>query len=168
MYTSGTGCLTLAVSIPTVFHPGAVHGILVQRSRSREGLLSNLCNVVPGGVVFFFPSYEYEKRVNAQWEETGLLARFSAKKPPLPHQQPQIPPQQFQTPEHPPQTQPQQQLQLVPASPPTPPSPQSPQPNQASPEPAEVEKKKTPCCKSLVPQKPAAICRAVVLGRKPK
>ncbi|XP_058882889.1 IQ motif and SEC7 domain-containing protein 3-like isoform X2 [Acipenser ruthenus] len=91
-----------------------------------------------------------------------------AAQPPLPHQQPQIPPQQFQTPEHPPQTQPQQQLQLVPASPPTPPSPQSPQPNQASPEPAEVEKKKTPCCKSLVPQKPAAICRAVVLGRKPK
>ncbi|KAK6487854.1 ATP-dependent DNA helicase DDX11 [Huso huso] len=80
MYTPGTGCLTLAVSIPTVFHPGAVHGILVQRSRSREGLLSNLCNVVPGSVVFFFPSYEYEKRVNAQWEETGLLARLSAKR----------------------------------------------------------------------------------------
>ncbi|KAK1167238.1 ATP-dependent DNA helicase DDX11 [Acipenser oxyrinchus oxyrinchus] len=43
-------------------------------------ILSNLCNVVPGGVVCFFPSYEYEKRVHAHWEQTGLLARLSAKK----------------------------------------------------------------------------------------
>ncbi|MGH0115594.1 UNVERIFIED_CONTAM: hypothetical protein FKN15_037917 [Acipenser sinensis] len=85
-----------------------------------------------------------------------------------PPQQPLIPPQQPQTPEHPlPETQPQKQLQLVPASPPNPLSPQCPQPSRASPEPVEAEKK-TPCCKSLVPQKPAAICRAVVLGRKPK
>ncbi|MBN3285552.1 IQEC3 protein, partial [Polyodon spathula] len=70
-------------------------------------------------------------------------------------------------PEPQPQPHPQQQLHLVSASPPTPPSPQSPQPNQASLEPAEAEKK-SPCCKSLVPQKSAAICRAVVLGRKSK
>ncbi|XP_058842335.1 IQ motif and SEC7 domain-containing protein 3 isoform X3 [Acipenser ruthenus] len=96
---------------------------------------------------------------------TRLTAQLQ---PPQQHQQPLIPPQQSQTPEHPlPETQPQQQLQLVPASPPTPLSPQSPQPSRASPEPAEAEKN-TPCCKSLVPQKPAAICRAVVLGRKPK
>ncbi|RXM29112.1 putative ATP-dependent RNA helicase DDX11 [Acipenser ruthenus] len=43
-------------------------------------ILSNLCNVVPGGVVCFFPSYEYEKRIHAHWEQTGLLARLSAKK----------------------------------------------------------------------------------------
>ncbi|MGH0162363.1 UNVERIFIED_CONTAM: hypothetical protein FKN15_063460 [Acipenser sinensis] len=95
---------------------------------------------------------------------TPLTAQLQ---PPQQHQQPLIPPQQPQTPEHPlPETQPQKQLQLVPASPPNPLSPQCPQPSRASPEPVEAEKK-TPCCKSLVPQKPAAICRAVVLGRKP-
>nr|XP_033807933.1 ATP-dependent DNA helicase DDX11 isoform X2 [Geotrypetes seraphini] len=43
-------------------------------------ILSNLCNVVPGGVVCFFPSYEYEKKVYAHWEHTGVLARLTMKK----------------------------------------------------------------------------------------
>ncbi|NXX38798.1 DDX11 helicase, partial [Tricholaema leucomelas] len=43
-------------------------------------ILCNLCNVVPGGVVCFFPSYDYEKQVYAHWEKTGLLARLAAKK----------------------------------------------------------------------------------------
>ncbi|KAM6321210.1 ATP-dependent DNA helicase DDX11 [Aegotheles albertisi] len=43
-------------------------------------ILCNLCNVVPGGVVCFFPSYEYEKQVYAHWEKTGVLARLAAKK----------------------------------------------------------------------------------------
>ncbi|NXT05528.1 DDX11 helicase, partial [Prunella fulvescens] len=43
-------------------------------------ILCNLCNVVPGGVVCFFPSYEYEKQVYSHWEKTGLLARLAAKK----------------------------------------------------------------------------------------
>ncbi|XP_064011711.1 ATP-dependent DNA helicase DDX11 isoform X2 [Pogoniulus pusillus] len=43
-------------------------------------ILCNLCNVVPGGVVCFFPSYDYEKQVHAHWEKTGLLARLAAKK----------------------------------------------------------------------------------------
>ncbi|KAM6425490.1 ATP-dependent DNA helicase DDX11 [Rhynochetos jubatus] len=43
-------------------------------------ILCNLCNVVPGGVVCFFPSYEYERQVYAHWERTGLLARLAAKK----------------------------------------------------------------------------------------
>ncbi|XP_040452953.1 ATP-dependent DNA helicase DDX11 isoform X1 [Falco naumanni] len=43
-------------------------------------ILCNLCNVVPGGVVCFFPSYEYEKQVYAHWEKMGLLARLAAKK----------------------------------------------------------------------------------------
>ncbi|XP_066580100.1 ATP-dependent DNA helicase DDX11 [Amia ocellicauda] len=43
-------------------------------------ILSNLCNVVPGGVVCFFPSYEYERRVYTHWESSGLLQRLSAKK----------------------------------------------------------------------------------------
>ncbi|XP_053800241.1 ATP-dependent DNA helicase DDX11 isoform X4 [Vidua chalybeata] len=43
-------------------------------------ILYNLCNVIPGGVVCFFPSYEYEKRVYGHWEKTGLLSRLAAKK----------------------------------------------------------------------------------------
>nr|XP_047913861.1 ATP-dependent DNA helicase DDX11 isoform X1 [Anser cygnoides] len=43
-------------------------------------ILCNLCNVVPGGVVCFFPSYDYEKQVHAHWENTGLLTRLAAKK----------------------------------------------------------------------------------------
>jgi len=43
-------------------------------------ILCNLCNVVPGGVVCFFPSYEYAKQVYAHWEKTGLLTRLATKK----------------------------------------------------------------------------------------
>ncbi|XP_039917850.1 ATP-dependent DNA helicase DDX11 isoform X3 [Hirundo rustica] len=43
-------------------------------------VLCNLCNVIPGGVVCFFPSYEYEKQVYGHWEKTGLLSRLAAKK----------------------------------------------------------------------------------------
>ncbi|XP_068047804.1 ATP-dependent DNA helicase DDX11 isoform X1 [Anomalospiza imberbis] len=43
-------------------------------------ILYNLCNVIPGGVVCFFPSYEYEKQVYGHWEKTGLLSRLAAKK----------------------------------------------------------------------------------------
>ncbi|XP_065598680.1 ATP-dependent DNA helicase DDX11 isoform X1 [Cyrtonyx montezumae] len=43
-------------------------------------ILCNLCNVVPGGVVCFFPSYDYEKQVYVHWEKTGLLTRLATKK----------------------------------------------------------------------------------------
>ncbi|KAL1265123.1 hypothetical protein QQF64_003150 [Cirrhinus molitorella] len=43
-------------------------------------VLSNLCNIVPGGVVCFFPSYEYEKRILGHWENTGVLQRLQSKK----------------------------------------------------------------------------------------
>lgn len=43
-------------------------------------ILCNLCNVVPGGIVCFFPSYEYEKQVYVHWGKTGLLTRLAAKK----------------------------------------------------------------------------------------
>lgn len=43
-------------------------------------VLCNLCNVVPGGVVCFFPSYEYQRQVHAHWDKTGLLARLAVKK----------------------------------------------------------------------------------------
>ncbi|XP_053111257.1 ATP-dependent DNA helicase DDX11 isoform X2 [Hemicordylus capensis] len=43
-------------------------------------ILCNLCNIVPGGMVCFFPSYEYEKQVCMHWEKTGLLTRLAVKK----------------------------------------------------------------------------------------
>lgn len=43
-------------------------------------ILCNLCNVVPGGVVCFFPSYEYQHQVCARWEKSGLLARLTIRK----------------------------------------------------------------------------------------
>ncbi|KAM3927064.1 ATP-dependent DNA helicase DDX11 [Leptodactylus fuscus] len=43
-------------------------------------ILVNLCNVVPGGLVCFFPSYEYEKLILDRWEKSGLLKRLEGKK----------------------------------------------------------------------------------------
>lgn len=43
-------------------------------------VLSNLCNVVPGGVVCFFPSYDYSRRILEHWEASGVLTRLSSKK----------------------------------------------------------------------------------------
>uniref|UniRef100_A0A8C7RSC7 ATP-dependent DNA helicase DDX11 n=1 Tax=Oncorhynchus mykiss TaxID=8022 RepID=A0A8C7RSC7_ONCMY len=43
-------------------------------------VLSNLCNVVPGGVVCFFPSYDYSRRILENWDASGVLARLSSKK----------------------------------------------------------------------------------------
>nr|XP_024642873.1 ATP-dependent DNA helicase DDX11 isoform X6 [Macaca nemestrina] len=43
-------------------------------------ILCNLCSVVPGGVVCFFPSYEYLRQVHAHWEKGGLLGRLAARK----------------------------------------------------------------------------------------
>uniref|UniRef100_H2UNJ7 ATP-dependent DNA helicase DDX11 n=1 Tax=Takifugu rubripes TaxID=31033 RepID=H2UNJ7_TAKRU len=43
-------------------------------------ILSNICNVVPGGVVCFFPSYEYLRRITSHWETNGTLARLANKK----------------------------------------------------------------------------------------
>ncbi|MED6286463.1 DEAD H (Asp-Glu-Ala-Asp His) box helicase 11 [Characodon lateralis] len=43
-------------------------------------ILSNICNVVPGGVVCFFPSYEYSRRIISHWEASGVLDRLGSKK----------------------------------------------------------------------------------------
>lgn len=43
-------------------------------------VLVNVCTVVPGGVVCFLPSYEYEKKVFAHFASSGVLTRLTAKK----------------------------------------------------------------------------------------
>ena len=43
-------------------------------------LVCNLCNIIPGGVICFFPSYDYEKFVYAHWKKTGVIERLGVKK----------------------------------------------------------------------------------------
>jgi len=40
----------------------------------------NSANVVRGGIVCFFPSYEYERLVYTHWEEAGFLQKIGIKK----------------------------------------------------------------------------------------
>jgi len=40
----------------------------------------NFCNIIPGGVVCFFPSYQYENLIYERWKSTGVIARIQAKK----------------------------------------------------------------------------------------
>ncbi|XP_012539548.1 ATP-dependent DNA helicase DDX11 [Monomorium pharaonis] len=42
--------------------------------------LLNLCNVVPAGIVVFFPSYNYEDTVFKHLDKSGVIAKISAKK----------------------------------------------------------------------------------------
>ncbi|TRY94493.1 hypothetical protein DNTS_003530 [Danionella cerebrum] len=74
-----------------------------------------------------------------------------------PSKQPQNPPPPPQAIHHP------QHLQLVPTA-----SPPTLKPSPGSPEPAEPEKRRSPACKSLVPQAPATLSRSVGLARKPE
>ncbi|XP_045108856.1 ATP-dependent DNA helicase DDX11-like [Portunus trituberculatus] len=43
-------------------------------------VLVNVCTVVPGGVVCFLPSYDYEDKLQAHFTSSGILTRLSAKK----------------------------------------------------------------------------------------
>lgn len=43
-------------------------------------LIVNLCNVVPDGIVCFWPSYAYEDKVFQYWQEQGVIKRIEQKK----------------------------------------------------------------------------------------
>lgn len=43
-------------------------------------ILTNVCNVIPAGIVCFFPSYEYEKIVFEHWEKNGIISKLEMKK----------------------------------------------------------------------------------------
>ncbi|KAJ1909776.1 ATP-dependent DNA helicase chl1 [Tieghemiomyces parasiticus] len=42
--------------------------------------LLNLCNIIPNGLVCFFPSYAYLHQVHAEWQRSGMLDRLHRKK----------------------------------------------------------------------------------------
>ena len=43
-------------------------------------ILTNLVNLVPDGLVAFFPSYSFLNALRAKWKETGVLDRWGQKK----------------------------------------------------------------------------------------
>ncbi|XP_076825562.1 ATP-dependent DNA helicase DDX11-like isoform X2 [Clavelina lepadiformis] len=43
-------------------------------------LILNMINIIPGGLVCFFPSYKYEDFVYKRWQNTGLIEKLDAKK----------------------------------------------------------------------------------------
>lgn len=43
--------------------------------------LEEICNVVPGGCLVFFPSYKLMEKLSKRWRETGQWSRLNSKKP---------------------------------------------------------------------------------------
>ncbi|KAG9290759.1 hypothetical protein G9A89_011722 [Geosiphon pyriformis] len=43
-------------------------------------VVTNLCNVIPDGVVCFFGSYSYLEKVYSRWQKNGILARIQKRK----------------------------------------------------------------------------------------
>ncbi|KAF7992402.1 hypothetical protein HCN44_001727 [Aphidius gifuensis] len=43
-------------------------------------ILQNLCNIIPGGMVVFLPSYGYEEHLSKHLEKSGVLAKIKIKK----------------------------------------------------------------------------------------
>ena len=43
-------------------------------------LLLSIRPIVPGGIVCFFPSYDYEKQIYSHWESHGVLTRLGHRK----------------------------------------------------------------------------------------
>jgi len=43
-------------------------------------ILINVCNVIPAGIVCFFPSYDYENTVYEHWKKNEIISKLELKK----------------------------------------------------------------------------------------
>ena len=43
-------------------------------------VIANVCNLVPGGIVCFLPSYDYEQKVYDHFNKSGVLQKLALKK----------------------------------------------------------------------------------------
>jgi chromosome transmission fidelity protein 1 len=43
-------------------------------------ILLNFANVVPGGMIVFFPSYNFLNMAKAAWQQSGMLEKLRPKK----------------------------------------------------------------------------------------
>lgn len=43
--------------------------------------LEEICKVVPGGCLVFFPSYKLMEKLRIRWSQTGQWSRLNAQKP---------------------------------------------------------------------------------------
>ncbi|VFQ76373.1 unnamed protein product [Cuscuta campestris] len=43
--------------------------------------IEEICKIVPGGCLIFFPSYKLMEKLSCRWQETGQWARLNARKP---------------------------------------------------------------------------------------
>ncbi|XP_061180110.1 ATP-dependent DNA helicase DDX11-like isoform X1 [Saccostrea echinata] len=43
-------------------------------------IVSNICGIIPGGLVCFFPSYDYQNLVYQHWQKSGILTKLERKK----------------------------------------------------------------------------------------
>eukprot|EP00727_Mastigamoeba_balamuthi_P012753 m51a1_g810 putative dead_2 domain protein (728) ;mRNA; f:677794-680679 len=73
--------------VPMTCGPNRCNFDFTYNSRRSESLmedvgraLCNICNVVPDGVVVFFPSYSYLDLVEAHWEKCGVASALRTKK----------------------------------------------------------------------------------------
>ena len=59
---------------------GACCKVMLLQVEELARVITNLCAIVPGGIVCFFPSYDYENMVCTKWEKTGVLDKIRKKK----------------------------------------------------------------------------------------
>lgn len=56
------------------------HRTNVDNIRDAGLVLSNLCSIVPGGIIVFFPSFQLESDVMNMWQESSILENISKRK----------------------------------------------------------------------------------------
>lgn len=59
----------------------SIHAGYAQVIADLGSLLEEVCRRVPGGVVVFFPSYDYENKIHSAWAAAGTLAKLAVRCP---------------------------------------------------------------------------------------